>query len=147
MKAITLRSFGGPDVFEFVDVATPKPGAGQVLVRVHATSINPLDFQVRRGDYPDLVPLPAEAREVPKDGVLDPEVVGNNRTVALADAVRLLGGDPSDEVNAVGTTFATCGSDYRCADFSVKQAAAGVLFEQPRRLRFAMGGSPGPGAP
>jgi len=59
MKAITLRSFGGPDVFEFVDVATPKPGAGQVLVRVHATSINPLDFQVRRGDYPDLVPLPA----------------------------------------------------------------------------------------
>ena len=59
MKAITLRSFGGPDVFELVDVPTPKPGAGQVLVRVHATSINPLDFQVRRGDYPDLVPLPA----------------------------------------------------------------------------------------
>ena len=59
MKAITLRSFGGPDVFELVDVPTPRPGAGQVLVRVHATSINPLDFQVRRGDYPDLVPLPA----------------------------------------------------------------------------------------
>ena len=35
------------------------PQAGQVLVRVHATSINPLDYQVRRGDYPDLVPLPA----------------------------------------------------------------------------------------
>ena len=30
-----------------------------MLVRVHATSINPLDYQVRRGDYPDLVPLPA----------------------------------------------------------------------------------------
>ncbi|WP_421832493.1 zinc-dependent alcohol dehydrogenase family protein [Limnobacter sp.] len=59
MKAITLRSFGGPDVFELVDVPTPRPGAGQVLVRVHATSINPLDFQVRRGDYPDLVLLPA----------------------------------------------------------------------------------------
>lgn len=59
MKAITLRSFGGPDVFELVDVPTPRPGDGQVLVRVHATSINPLDFQVRRGDYPDLVPLPA----------------------------------------------------------------------------------------
>ena len=37
----------------------PVPQAGQVLVRVHATSINPLDYQVRRGDYPDLVPLPA----------------------------------------------------------------------------------------
>ena len=33
--------------------------AGQVLVRVHATSINPLDYQVRRGDYSDYVPLPA----------------------------------------------------------------------------------------
>src|SRR5690606_268471 len=36
----------------------PVPQAGQVLVRVHATSINPLDYQVRRGDYADLVPLP-----------------------------------------------------------------------------------------
>lgn len=59
MKAITLNSFGGPAAFELRDVPKPVPGAGQVLVRVHATSINPLDYQVRRGDYPDLVPLPA----------------------------------------------------------------------------------------
>lgn len=59
MKAITLSTFGGPDAFELREVPKPAPGAGQVLVRVHATSINPLDFQVRRGDYPDLVPLPA----------------------------------------------------------------------------------------
>ena len=59
MKAITLTRFGGPEAFELREVPKPVPGAGQVLVRVHATSINPLDFQVRRGDYPDLVPLPA----------------------------------------------------------------------------------------
>lgn len=59
MKAIVLNSFGGPDAFELRDVPKPVPGAGQVLVRVHATSINPLDYQVRRGDYPDLVQLPA----------------------------------------------------------------------------------------
>lgn len=59
MKAMTLTSFGGPDSFELREVPKPIPQAGQVLVRVHATSINPLDFQVRRGDYPDLVPLPA----------------------------------------------------------------------------------------
>jgi len=59
MKAMILKSFGGPDSFEFSDVPKPVPQAGQVLVRVHATSINPLDYQVRRGDYPDLVPLPA----------------------------------------------------------------------------------------
>lgn len=58
MKAIVLKSFGGPESFELCDVPKPVPQAGQVLVRVHATSINPLDYQVRRGDYPDLVPLP-----------------------------------------------------------------------------------------
>ena len=59
MKTMILKSFGGPDSFELSDVPKPVPQAGQVLVRVHATSINPLDYQVRRGDYPDLVPLPA----------------------------------------------------------------------------------------
>lgn len=58
MKAIVLKSFGGPEAFELCDVPKPVPRAGQVLVRVHATSINPLDYQVRRGDYPDLVQPP-----------------------------------------------------------------------------------------
>src|SRR5690606_37419459 len=59
MKAIALSTFGGPDAFELCEVPKPVPGPGQVLVRVHATSINPLDYQVRRGDYPSLVQLPA----------------------------------------------------------------------------------------
>jgi NADPH2:quinone reductase len=59
MKAMTLKSFGGPESFELLEVPIPIPQAGQVLVRVHATSINPLDYQVRRGDYRDYVSLPA----------------------------------------------------------------------------------------
>lgn len=59
MKAMVLNAFGGPETFELRDVPTPVPHAGHVLVRVHATSINPLDYQVRRGDYADLVPSPA----------------------------------------------------------------------------------------
>lgn len=59
MKALMLKSFGGPESFELCDVPKPVPGAGQVLVRVYATSINPLDYQVRRGDYCDLVQMPA----------------------------------------------------------------------------------------
>lgn len=59
MKAMTLKSFGGVEAFELRDVPKPIPQAGQVLVKVHATSINPLDYQVRRGDYRDLVALPA----------------------------------------------------------------------------------------
>ncbi|SFD50589.1 zinc-dependent alcohol dehydrogenase family protein [Roseivivax sediminis] len=59
MQALTLPRFGGPDAFTLSDLEVPSPGSGEVLVRVHATSINPLDYQVRRGDYADLVPLPA----------------------------------------------------------------------------------------
>ncbi|MDI7864183.1 zinc-dependent alcohol dehydrogenase family protein [Rhizobiaceae bacterium n13] len=59
MKAMILNSFGGPESFELAEVPKPVPQAGQVLVRVHATSINPLDYQVRRGDYRDYVPVPA----------------------------------------------------------------------------------------
>lgn len=59
MKAMILNSFGGSDSFVLSDVPKPVPQAGEVLVRVYATSINPLDYQVRRGDYHDYVPLPA----------------------------------------------------------------------------------------
>lgn len=59
MKAIVLGKFGGFDAFELRDVAVPAVGPRQVRVRVHATAINPLDYQIRRGDYADSVPLPA----------------------------------------------------------------------------------------
>lgn len=59
MKAIVLTKFGGPDSFELQDVAVPEAGIGELLVRVMATAINPLDYQIRRGDYPEDVPLPA----------------------------------------------------------------------------------------
>jgi len=59
MKAIVLARFGGTDAFEWREVAVPPVGPRQVRVRVHATAVNPLDYQIRRGDYPGHVPLPA----------------------------------------------------------------------------------------
>jgi NADPH:quinone reductase len=59
MKAVVLTRFGGTDAFELRDVAVPPVGPRQVRVRVHATAINPLDLQIRRGDYAEHVPLPA----------------------------------------------------------------------------------------
>ncbi len=59
MKAALLTRFGGPDAFELRDVPVPKVGSRQVRVRVHATAVNPLDYQIRRGDYKGYVPLPA----------------------------------------------------------------------------------------
>lgn len=59
MKAVVLSGFGGVEAFELRDVPVPQVGPRQVRVRVHATAINPLDYQIRRGDYEDHVGLPA----------------------------------------------------------------------------------------
>lgn len=59
MKAVVLERFGGIDAFALREVSVPQVGPRQVRVRVHATAINPLDYQIRRGDYADQVPLPA----------------------------------------------------------------------------------------
>ncbi|MFD2289166.1 zinc-binding dehydrogenase [Pedobacter petrophilus] len=58
MKAAVLNEFGSVEKFEILEVPTPKPGFNDVLVRVFATSVNPLDYQVRRGDYKNELSLP-----------------------------------------------------------------------------------------
>src|SRR5262245_30899139 len=58
MKAILVRQFGGPQVLKLEEVSTPKPAAGQVLVRVHAAGVNPYDTYMRAGTYPVKPPLP-----------------------------------------------------------------------------------------
>src|SRR5436309_3492281 len=51
MKAILVREFGGPEVLKLEEVPTPKPGAGQVLVRIHAAGVNTYDTYMRAGSY------------------------------------------------------------------------------------------------
>jgi NADPH2:quinone reductase len=51
MKAIVVHEFGGPEVLKLEEVPTPKPVAGQVLVRVHAVGVNPYDTVMRNGSY------------------------------------------------------------------------------------------------
>ena len=52
MKAVVLEGFGGLDVLKVGDVPMPKPGEGEVLIKVHATSINRPDLVQREGKYP-----------------------------------------------------------------------------------------------
>jgi NADPH2:quinone reductase len=49
MKAVVIRSFGGPEVLEVAEVPVPQPGPGQVRVRVAAAAVNPVDVQTRSG--------------------------------------------------------------------------------------------------
>ena len=49
MRALRYDRFGSPDVLEVVDIPEPAPRAGEVKVRVHAASLNPLDWKLRAG--------------------------------------------------------------------------------------------------
>ncbi|WP_431043089.1 NADP-dependent oxidoreductase [Streptomyces sp. P1-3] len=52
MRAVIQKSFGGPEVLETVETERPTPLGGEVLVRVHASGVNPVDVAVRSGAYP-----------------------------------------------------------------------------------------------
>src|SRR5262252_6134653 len=58
MKAIRVHKFGGPEVLRLEEVPTPKPGPGEVLVRMHATGVNPVETYIRAGKYARLPELP-----------------------------------------------------------------------------------------
>jgi NADPH:quinone reductase-like Zn-dependent oxidoreductase len=49
MKAIVMHKYGGPEVLQYADYPDPAPGKGEVLVRVAAASINPVDLMQRAG--------------------------------------------------------------------------------------------------
>ncbi len=51
MRAVQYERYGAPEVLRVVDVETPRPGPGQVLVRVKAASLNPKDSLVRKGKF------------------------------------------------------------------------------------------------
>jgi len=60
MRAVRITRPGAPDVLQLDDVDTPAPGAHQILVRVHATSVNRADLLQRRGFYPAPAGAPAD---------------------------------------------------------------------------------------
>ncbi|WDG27389.1 NADP-dependent oxidoreductase [Streptomyces sp. CA-278952] len=57
MKAIRFHEFGNSEVLRHEDVERPVPGAGQVLVRVAATSFNPVDDHIRAGFLAEMIPI------------------------------------------------------------------------------------------
>ena len=57
MKAIVMHGYRAVDQLRYEEVPTPKPGPDEVLVKVAATSVNPIDSKIRRGDLRSVMPL------------------------------------------------------------------------------------------
>ena len=49
MKAVRMHTVGGPEVLRYEDVEQPEPGPGDVLLRVQAAAVNPIDWKIRSG--------------------------------------------------------------------------------------------------
>ena len=56
MKAITIEKFGKADTLTYTDMDRPTPGDQEVLIEVHATGINPVDYKIRNGDLEEVFP-------------------------------------------------------------------------------------------
>src|SRR5919107_2403910 len=92
MKAIVYHQYGSPDVLEITEVEKPTPGDDEVVLKVHAASVNPADWHLLRGT-PYIARLQFGLRK-PKDRVLGCDVAGHIE--AVGKNVTML--EPGEEV-------------------------------------------------
>jgi NADPH:quinone reductase-like Zn-dependent oxidoreductase len=81
MKAIVYHRYGSPDVLRWEEIEKPTPEDNEVLLRVRAASVNPLDWHFMRG-MPYVVRIPA--------GLRKPKVIGQGVDVAAKSCRRVL---------------------------------------------------------
>ena len=106
MKAIVHTQYGPPDVLQFTDVAKPTAKDDEVLIKLYAASVNPLDWHFMRGDVRLMTGL-----LTPRHKILGVDIAG--RVEAVGRQVKQF--QPGDEVFGV-TGFAGGGfAEYACA--------------------------------
>ncbi|MEP6586888.1 MAG: NADPH:quinone reductase [Candidatus Udaeobacter sp.] len=117
MKAIRVKEFGGPEVLRLEEAPMPQPGLDQVLVRMHAIGINPVETYIRAGTYPRLPELPYTPGN---DGAGVVEQVGSDVTEFK----------PGDRVYTAGSISGTYAEFTLCKKEQVHPLPANVSFAQ-----------------
>ena len=117
MKAIRVHEFGGPAAMRPEEVPNPTPGPHQVVVRIHAAGVNPVDVYMRAGTYPRKPSLPYTPGT---DGAGTVESVGK-------DAKRFV---PGDRVYLAGSLTGTYAEQALCEEANLFPLPAHISFEQ-----------------
>ena len=124
MKAIQYTAYGDADVMSLTEVADPEPGPGQVLIDVHAASVNPVDWKIRSGVMRQLFDV--EFPVIPgRDGAgvvaaLGPDVDG----VSVGDEVCFIAGHMGQGTYAERIVLNAAGAAPKPANISFAEAAA-----------------------
>ncbi len=122
MKAIRVREFGGPEKLVLETVQDPLPGPGEVVVRIHAVGINPVEAYIRTGTYAMKPPLP-----------YTPGTDGAGVVVSTGDKVSSV--KPGDRVYLAGSLSGTYAEQTLC-----KESQVHLL---PERINFPQGAALG----
>jgi NADPH2:quinone reductase len=126
MKSIRVHQTGGPDVLKHEDVPDQSPGPGQVLVKIHAAGMNPVETYVRSGLYGRQPALP-----------YTPGTDGAGTVEALGSGVAGLA--VGDRVYVIGTALGTASGTY--AEYAVCDRAQ--VHPLPAHVSFAQGAAVG----
>jgi NADPH:quinone reductase-like Zn-dependent oxidoreductase len=121
MKAVRIHEFGGPEVLRVESQPRPEAGPGEVLVRVEAASVNPVDYKMRNGGYVPQSALPLTlGRDVA--GIVEATAVAAARFKAGDAVYAMLARDRGGYVEFVAVKAADCARKPERLDFI--QAAA-----------------------
>jgi len=117
MKAIRVHEFGEPEVMKLEEVPDLQPHVGQVLVRVHAAGVNPVDGYIRSGMYARKPPLP-----------YTPGTDAAGEVVAIGEGVSRV--KVGDRVYTAGTLTGTYAEQTLCDENQVQPLAARASYAQ-----------------
>ena len=117
MKAIRVHEFGGPEVLRLEEVPMSQPGSGDVLVRMHAAGVNPVETYIRAGTYARLPELPYTPGN---DGAGVVEQVGSDVSEFK----------PGDRVYTAGSLSGTYAEFALCKKEQLHPLPANVSFVQ-----------------
>lgn len=117
MKAIRVHEFGGPEVMKLEDLPDPAPGPGEVVVRIHAAGLNPVDTYIRSGAYARKPALP-----------YTPGSDGSGLVAGAGEGVAEW--KPGDRVYVAGSLSGTYAEQALCRENQVHRLPEPVSFAQ-----------------